>query len=511
MFKKYSFLTQVVVGALVVAAIIASTTIWVSRGARTAANKAVGKVSEFYLQELAGRRSQVVSGVIDSQFEQMGRAIELMKPEDLVSQEALREFIGEIEDLYDLELFAVVDDEDVVYSRYATYMGGSRYDFLTDGQLDDGKVVSSTSLYGAVKQVCLAIPVSGLSLMGRPLKACFVQVDIASIVDTLAFGEEEGDTSFCLYYRNGENLTQLDFGPIAAGENLLDVMQSKIDEDAWDELRQSFYDGEKGSMEFDWDGIKETLYYASIKDTNWVLTVFVADDLIQEQIRGVGSEMIARSAIQIAVTGVALTAYLLSIIVRMRRISDSLLEKERQNTRNASEQAQRSEEELGVIKTIAYKDALTGVRSKYAYTEEEVMIDEAIRRGEASDLAVVACDVNGLKHINDTLGHASGDEYIRAACKLICDLYDHSPVFRIGGDEFVVIVRGTDYEHRCEIFAELNRRVEENIPTGGVVVAAGMAELESDDVEIHSTFHRADQLMYQRKSRLKELGAHSRD
>lgn len=45
------------------------------------------------------------------------------------------------------------------------------------------------------------------------------------------------------------------------------------------------------------------------------------------------------------------------------------------------------------------------------------------------------------------MGHQAGDEYIIGACRIICNKFKHSPVFRIGGDEFVAISEGEDYEH----------------------------------------------------------------
>jgi GGDEF domain-containing protein len=51
-------------------------------------------------------------------------------------------------------------------------------------------------------------------------------------------------------------------------------------------------------------------------------------------------------------------------------------------------------------------------------------------------------DLNDLKHINDRYGHERGDEYIVNCCRLICQVFKHSPVFRIGGDEFVALLRG---------------------------------------------------------------------
>lgn len=85
---------------------------------------------------------------------------------------------------------------------------------------------------------------------------------------------------------------------------------------------------------------------------------------------------------------------------------------------------------------------------------------------------VIVCDVNGLKFVNDTLGHAAGDEYIRQACHIVCRHFKHSPVYRIGGDEFVVVPHGEDLENYRDILATFDREVEGNIGTNRAVTAA---------------------------------------
>ena len=65
---------------------------------------------------------------------------------------------------------------------------------------------------------------------------------------------------------------------------------------------------------------------------------------------------------------------------------------------------------------LANIDPLTGVKSKHAYLVKEQELDKAIGNGTVRKLAVVVCDVNGLKKVNDTYGHKAGDEYIREAC-----------------------------------------------------------------------------------------------
>jgi GGDEF domain-containing protein len=94
---------------------------------------------------------------------------------------------------------------------------------------------------------------------------------------------------------------------------------------------------------------------------------------------------------------------------------------------------------------------------------------------------------------------------------MICERYKHSPVYRTGGDEFVVLVLNKDYEQREGLLAALNRCSEDNINTGKAVVAAGMAELESGDKQAEEVFKRADQRMYEHKKYLKSLGARMRD
>ncbi len=172
----------------------------------------------------------------------------------------------------------------------------------------------------------------------------------------------------------------------------------------------------------------------------------------------------------------------------------------------------KAEKERDEAKTIALTDPLTGVKSKHAFLYREKEIDASIASGTADVFAVVVCDVNGLKVINDTLGHKAGDEYIRSASKMICDIFQHSPVFRIGGDEFVVILRDRDYFIRKELVLALHDRSVEHISKNEVVISGGLSEYNPGaDSSFHDVFERADTLMYEEKKLLKGMGAISRE
>ena len=170
-----------------------------------------------------------------------------------------------------------------------------------------------------------------------------------------------------------------------------------------------------------------------------------------------------------------------------------------------------SEEELSSVKSIANTDPLTGVKSKHAYAEKEAEMNAALRNGTVGEFSIVVCDVNGLKYVNDTLGHVAGDEYIRSAARMICEIYQHSPVFRTGGDEFVAVLTGRDRENRSALMEALQQKSMEHICSKEVVVSAGMADYHSaEDENVHVVFERADARMYENKKYLKSLGARTR-
>jgi diguanylate cyclase (GGDEF)-like protein len=114
------------------------------------------------------------------------------------------------------------------------------------------------------------------------------------------------------------------------------------------------------------------------------------------------------------------------------------------------------------------------------------------------------CDINDLKGINDTLGHEEGDKHIRDGCMMICKEFAHSPVYRIGGDEFVVLLERSDYENRDILLTEFDEQVMHNRSLSLVEVSAGMVIYDPQtDSSFSDVFERADKKMYERKKHLK--------
>ena len=166
------------------------------------------------------------------------------------------------------------------------------------------------------------------------------------------------------------------------------------------------------------------------------------------------------------------------------------------------------ERELSSERELARKDELTGVKNKNAYREFEENLQKKMNsKAKILPFAVVVCDINDLKKINDTLGHVAGDEHIKKACKMICEVFAHSPVYRVGGDEFVAVLSGDDFVNREKLLKKLRGKVLKNVnKPNGVVVASGISDYESmKDKSLSDVFERADARMYENKNFLKYI------
>lgn len=160
----------------------------------------------------------------------------------------------------------------------------------------------------------------------------------------------------------------------------------------------------------------------------------------------------------------------------------------------------------------AYKDALTHVKNKGALDIQIRKMNDLINSKE-TDLAfaVMMFDCNFLKNINDQYGHVHGDVYLQTGCAFICKIFAHSPVFRIGGDEFAAILQGEDYQKREQLVAEFDQQVEQRNaeaknPWEKINISKGIALYDPEkDTGVESVLERADEEMYKEKVRMRTL------
>lgn len=178
---------------------------------------------------------------------------------------------------------------------------------------------------------------------------------------------------------------------------------------------------------------------------------------------------------------------------------------------NIEEEFQKNEilkKKLESEKRMARFDELTGVRNKNAFKEFSESIELNLKENNKDyHFGIVMCDMNDLKIMNDTRGHNFGDEAIQRTSRMICEIFAHSPVFRIGGDEFVIILTDSDYDNRESLIENLKEESFLNKRSrSGPVVACGMAVYEADkNDDFAKVFERADKAMYENKKEVKSL------
>jgi diguanylate cyclase (GGDEF)-like protein len=171
--------------------------------------------------------------------------------------------------------------------------------------------------------------------------------------------------------------------------------------------------------------------------------------------------------------------------------------------------AVRLREREGILHRSAYRDTLTGLRnttSCKAWVEE---FEKTIRNHQA-DFGVVVLDINELKNANDLHGHDVGNELIVSSAKIISNVFKHSPVFRIGGDEFLVVLQNSDLANREILFEQFDRNCAQSLVNEtariSVRIALGFARFEAGkDQCFADVFKRADEAMYRNK-RMSKMG-----
>lgn len=157
------------------------------------------------------------------------------------------------------------------------------------------------------------------------------------------------------------------------------------------------------------------------------------------------------------------------------------------------------------LNKIVFVDTLTSVRNKGAFNNYIQDTQDKLDAGENVEFAIGVFDCDDLKAINDRFGHDKGDLYLKSAARLICSVFKHSQIFRIGGDEFAAVMQDADFLNREKLIAEFNEKQIEACSAAQykweeIRVALGVAVYDpSIDRSVNETARRADKIMYENK------------
>ena len=378
--KETNIIAIAIAGALATIAVLFLGTLWVGQAASKDASRAVRNVSLLFLDELAGRREQVVASKLDDYINDMNVALGLMEKDDLASIESLQAYQAKIKQLYGLEKFAFVDTEGLIYTSMGTRTDIDQYSF--DYNTLSEPEVSIKNVKGNEKTVIIAVPVDRVPVEDRHLVVCFMEIGMENMLEGISLGTDNNSTTFCnIYTASGAPLTDMVLGGLASEANLLDAMGHAECEAGYsiENVSEDFRDGREGVVSFTYNGIRETLYYVPIRGTDWMLTYLIRESVITEQINTISRGIITRSLVQSLLTALVLAGIFIFMILQIRRNSRITLEKEVSETENRVKQ-QELEEQLAL--------------------QEELLDQEKRRAQQDSMITAMASDYRSVYYVD---------------------------------------------------------------------------------------------------------------
>lgn len=323
--KNKTGLYAAVIGSLMIAAILILGTYWSGQKAQQDTERAVTSVSKLYLDELAGRREQVVSFALKRNIGNMQTAVSLLTKDDLSDIAHLQAYQQRMRQLYTLEKFAFVDTNGLIYTADGTMDDIEKYSFdynhIREPEIsvrDDGS---------GSKSVIIAVPVDRLPLDGKTLTVCFMEIDMNTMLEGVSLQSDNNNTTFCnIYTHDGNALTDMVLGGLASEDNLLEAVEhADFDDHASAEaLRSDFENGKGGIVSFTYNDVKETLSYTSIDGTDWMLTYLIRESVISEKISSVSEGILVRSLVQIFLTALVI----LFMFLQSKKNAELAIEKE---------------------------------------------------------------------------------------------------------------------------------------------------------------------------------------
>ena len=318
-----------IIATIVVAAILVVGTIWTGRSASRDTERAVRNVSLLYLDELASRREQVVASSLSSYINNLKIATELLEKEDLESVETLQSYQLRMKQLYDLEKFAFIDENGLIYTSKGIRTDIDQYD-IDYLSLSEPKISIKNS-DGESKKIIIAMPVDQLPFENVKLLVCFMEMDIDNFLSSLSLNTENNGTTFCnIYTSAGNSLTNAVLGGLASESNLLDALENaRFEADySLENVKNDFSKRQKGVASFEYGGIRETLCYVPVHKTDWMLSYLIRESVISDQIGTISKGIIFRSLFLSAIIAIILTFTFVFFLRQIRRTSKLMIEKE---------------------------------------------------------------------------------------------------------------------------------------------------------------------------------------
>jgi signal transduction histidine kinase/CheY-like chemotaxis protein len=331
-----------ILGCVLLALILIGGTIQTGSSAHKDTADAVRSVSLMYLDELAGRREQVVEEKLNDNIKVINIAVELIESEDLNDLDHMRAYQRDMKKLFKLKRFAFVDEDSMVYTADEGIQNDIK-EYSFDPVTIARPEISIKNEKSLDKQVVIAVPIRDkkLSINGKQLVACFMEIDMNTMLQGVSMTSKNSATTFSnLYTADGVALTNTVLGGLAVEDNLLEALEKAQFDEGYTAagVIQDFRSGKRGAASFTYNGIPETIDYVPVNGTNWQLTYLIQEKVISGRIDSISDGIIRRSVLQSVLAILVLGALFAFIIAQIRSNARLELEKETQDAENRVKQ-----------------------------------------------------------------------------------------------------------------------------------------------------------------------------
>ena len=281
------------------------------------------------------------------------------------------------------------------------------------------------------------------------------------------------------------------------------------------------HDSKENSAQYVYNGVLKEAVWLPLSNGMY-LNITVPVDETQGEWRGLIWEILICAVIAMIIAGVFLVFYLGLITRPLEQLTEAAEQVDKGNfdislsydqddeigrlTKSFKKLSGNMKAHINALNEQVFIDSLTHVKNKGAFLIAIEELQEQINNGSVDpNFALGAFDCDGLKRINDEYGHDKGDLYLKKACRTISDVFKRSPVYRVGGDEFFIILKHEDFHNfkflveRFDIVVdEINASTEE--PWEQVWLSKGFAIYDpAQDNLVQKIMQRADKLMYEDK------------
>ncbi len=325
-------------GIAIVIAIMIFGTIWTGRKAQKDTSGVAHSVSQMYLDELAGRRAQVVEDNLDQSIETINIALDMIEDEDFQDLSHMRAYQREMKQLFHLDRFAFVGSDGSVYTADEGITHDVQ-DYSFDYKTLQDSSITVKNLKSKDKKVVIAVPISNrqLTIDGKTLVVCFEEIAAEEMLKGISMATQGTKATFSnIYTSDGVSLCDTVLGGLATEDNLLEALEHAEYKDGYScqSIVDDFDNGKAGTVPFTYGDIQETISYTPITGTDWFLTYLVRDSVVSDRISAISEGLLRRSLILSVLMALVLGALFIYLVTQMRRNAQLVVEKETSEAAN---------------------------------------------------------------------------------------------------------------------------------------------------------------------------------